>query len=221
MEAVIQEKIPKLIEKYGLKMPKSPEKEKVVEKMAFYIYNLVFNICALIATITAIYDPDTRKVKPKHIQYSLNYVKNQCYPSIKKMGGGSYHIDSDYFGAPSAGYSGDASASRMDKVSFESGVARPSLSFNMSGGQGEAIFREFSMIVLSEERKKEGLFGSHHLQEIFQNFDVKIRENSIAVVRQILHMHLNCFMYDLKEKGTLSVKRMDEVAKMARHSVFT
>lgn len=232
-ELQIREKLPTVFASYKLDLSET-EKEAVLHRTAFYVYNLVFNLCALISTITSIYDPDHRKVKPKYLDYSLNYVTSQCFPETKRTSktqkGGSYHIDSDYFGSPSPNYSTSSSGTVMDQIQFPQ-VARPGLLLSQKGGEhtpnhtsGPApiLVQEFTMLMVLNDSKKEPLFGNSFLRKIFKEFDVSIKDSSLEVVRKILKMHLTCFLYDLKEQGgAVTVKKIETAANLARHNIFT
>jgi hypothetical protein len=218
MEAYLQTKIPTVLEKYHLTIKDSTQTEALQQRLAFYIYNLVFNVCALIATITSIQNPEKRRVKPQYIQGSLNYVKNQCYPSTKQSGG-SYHIDGQYFGNNSIQYQNEVSSTTTDQVNFSMNLARNALPSTFHGGDKDMMFEEFTLLVIEKE-KGHGVFDKQYLQEIFESFQVTIKPNSLEVVQKILKMHLNCFMYDLKERGRLTLKKLEEVASLKRHSVF-
>lgn len=215
MDSWLKASIPKILNKYDLKISSSENEKNIVDKLAFYIYNMVFNICALVATITNIYDPEHKKVKPKHIQMALSYVKQQCYPKVKHMKGGNF--DSEYFGKESGAYQSSSSGTVMNQVNFQNQIARPEL--NMSGGKQDEIFAQFTMLVL-ESTKKEELFPSSKILEIFHNFDTQIKKNSLKIIKQILKMHLNCFMTDLHDKGNLTISKLEDVANMSRHAVF-
>jgi len=96
MEALFEQKIPKLLEKHEI----SVSNEEVIYKhLAYHMYTMVFNICALIATNTLIHDKETRKVTPEHIKTSLEYVTKKCFAKKKQKGGGAddvYGSDSLY-----------------------------------------------------------------------------------------------------------------------------
>jgi hypothetical protein len=86
MEAFLEQKIPKLLEKHEI----SVSDEIIISKqLAYHMFTMVFNICALIATNTLIYDKEHRKVTPEHIKTSLEYVVKKCYSGKKQTGGGS------------------------------------------------------------------------------------------------------------------------------------
>lgn len=220
MEALIQANVPSIIKKYKLNLPEDEaEKVAITEQLSFYIYNLVFNLCALIATVTSIHDPEKKKVKPRHIQSSLTYVQNQCYPQIKSMKGGSYHVDSEYFGKDTSVYQENVSHHVTDTVDFATHTARDALPSSFSGGATETIFSEFS-IILSTEPSKKQLFPSKYLRDIFLGFEVTIKENSLDIVKQILKMHLNCLMYDVHQRGKVTLKKLEETVHLSRHAVF-
>ena len=223
MEAFLQTNISSILEKYKLQLPEDAQEAQVIsEKVAFYIYNLVFNVCALIATVASVHDPLKKKVKPKHIQSSLMYVQNQCYPQLKNksMKGGSYHVDGGYFGRESHLYQDSQTNHVTDQVNFQDHIARNALPSAFAGGAAvQTIFREFS-IVISKEPSKRQVFPSSYLRQLFTSFGVTIKENSLDIVKQILKMHLNCLMYDLHERGTVTMNKLEETIHLIRHAVF-
>lgn len=220
MEAFLQSKSVSIIEKYKVRLPEDTKEAQLVsEKVAFYVYNLVFNVCALIATVASIHDPEKKKVKPRHILSSLTYVQNQCFPQLKSMKGGSYHVDGEYFGKESHLYQDSQTHHVTDQINFQDYIARNELPSSFAGGAVQTIFTEFA-IVVSKESPKRQMFPSSYIREIFTSFGVSIKENSLDIVKQILKMHLNCFMYDLHERGKVTLKKLEEVAHLSRHAVF-
>lgn len=219
MESFLQSKVPSLFTKYNLTLSSSAKQEEVYQRCAFYIYNLMVNICALIATVSTLHDPTNKKVKPSHIQSSLLYVQEKCQPQLKKMKGGSYHVDGEYFGKDSSVYQEQASGHTMDQVHFGQQLARPELSSSFQKGGNGMVIQEFSTIII-QDISKEPIFSLSHIQDLFTTFDVSIKKHSLEKVQQILHMHLHCFLHDLKEMGNVSVKRLDKVAQLSRHAVF-
>lgn len=188
MEALFERKIIKLLEKHEITVS---NEEIISKQLAFYMYNMVFNICALIATNTLIHDKEDRKVTPEHIKTSLAYVITKCYNGKKKQKGGSTEL-------------------------YES-MRNAEISDHMKRGGGISVFTIiFTKVVPDKE-----LFPSRFIKEIFDDFKVTIGDSSLKEVKHVLKMHLSCLMSDLKKSGAvLSPEKVDKVIKMKRHSVF-
>jgi hypothetical protein len=214
------EQFAKLLDKYHIKA--SPE---VQEHLLTYINKMVLNICSLLSSLTLFYNPKTKKVTPEIIKHALTYVKEVCYPQLTSKKGGSYNIDSQYFGQETNAYTEAATNKNLaETIDFANNTARAQI-----GGCGCAgavqmggatyIITEFTELAM-EEIEKDSFLGTD-LIPIFQSFNVTISDNSLELVKQILKMHLNCFMYDLKQqKGKLTIKKVDEVAAMKAHVIF-
>jgi hypothetical protein len=230
-----------IMKKFGVVVSKPVEADVFAHRFAMYVYTLVVNICGLIATLARSQDSKRKLVQPSHIKASLEYVKTKCYPKELKAAkqkkelraaattatatkGGSYHFDSQYFGAPvSSNYSESSGAfTVMDHLDFENGLARPALS--MSGGASDpnevTIFTEFSIIMNNAAPDTE-LFPSKYIREIFNTFGVTIGNNALDIVKYLLKLHLKCFANDLKKgKSAVTLNKLEKVAHMMRHSIF-
>jgi len=106
METWIATQLPKFLTLNKITWEKS-EETKLVEQLAFYIYTMVYNICAVVATNSKIYDPALKEIKPRHLQQSLTYIQKKCYPlsiTMEQKGGSSYHFDAEYLGKETGAY---------------------------------------------------------------------------------------------------------------------
>ena len=92
MEALLEQKIPKILEKHEISVS---NEDAIYKHLAYHMYTMVFNICALVATNTLIHDKETRKVTPEHIRTSLEYVRKKCFAGKKQKGGGDDTYGSD------------------------------------------------------------------------------------------------------------------------------
>ena len=95
LEPKLKKHIPDILKSYDVIVDQE-EYDKIIDKLSFYIYNLIINLCCLIATITIMYSTHKKVVEPKFINITLEYVKDQCYPRATSQSGGSYVIDSEY-----------------------------------------------------------------------------------------------------------------------------
>lgn len=220
-ESVIITHLQPLLKKYQMKVDL-----KVLEKLASYVHIMIVNICSALATLAIVHNPKQKKVTPKVIKLTLEYVKKQCYPELK---GGSYVIDSEYFGKNSSAYTEGATDKAMaETIDFTANTARSEISQTMSGGcgcagtvmAGGAVYAisEFTEVVLEEVRKDQ--FLGVDLIPIFAAYDTTISDSALEIVKQVLKMHLNCFMYDLKKLGKLTIKKVEGIANKRAHSVF-
>jgi hypothetical protein len=217
MESWLASQLPKVIEKNKIVI--EPSESKVVyEKLAFNVYNMVYNICALVATYVTIHDPKKLTLKPRHLKSALDYVQKKCYPEVSKIAtqsGGSYVIDSEYFGKASGSYNNDAGENLMDVKFGMNGIIRPEI----KGGSKEKTYIEMSYLIITTSEKKD-LFPNNDLIEILGKFNVAITRNSLKILKRILKMHLNCLMMDLHAESPITVKKIEKILKLSRHSVF-
>jgi len=229
----IKLKLAELLKKQDIRIsPLVSDKDALLNKLTMRIHDLIFNICALIATVALTHDKNNKQVLPSHIKSSFEHVKKQCYPSASKdkdllecqkkiMKGGSYSIDSQYFGKLSDVYLQTSDHTTPSNINFVEGIARSELTSTMFGGSkdDETMFSELS-IVISFVKPKDEIFKTSHIVDIFNQFNVIIKKNSIDIIKQILKMHLMCLLVDLKRVGNITDKKLDRVLKLARHSVF-
>lgn len=217
MESWLASQLPKVLEKNKIVIEPS-DSQVVYEKMAFYVYNMVYNICALVGTYVTVHDPKKLTLKPRHLKSALEYVQKKCYPEVSKKpshSGGSYVIDSEYFGKPSGSYMNDAGDNLLDVKFGMNGEIRPEI----KGGAKQNTYLELSYLIITTSEKKD-LFPNNDLVEILGKFNVTVTRNSLKLLKNILKMHLNCLMMDLHEVSPITLKKLEKVLKLSRHSVF-
>lgn len=216
--------LPALLKKYELKAEPA-----VQVRLLQYINKLVLNICSMLAALTHFYNPKSKKVTPEIIKHALDYVKEVCYPQLTSKQGGSYVIDSQYFGQENNAYTEYNGQTHLsDTINFSTNTARAQIGGcgcagtpMMGGSPREFVLAEFTELSLATPVDKPKTFLGIELEPIFASFEITISNNSLELVKQILKMHLNCFMYDLKQqKGKLTIKKVDEVAAMKAHVIF-
>ena len=200
-----------LIARYQMKV-KSPD---VYDLLAYHFYNLIMNICSIIATLAIVQNPKGKRVEPKHIKSTLEYVQKECYPTLQK--GGSYHIDAQYFGMDTSydAYQPAPQHTNM-QIDFQNQIARPG--FTVTKGGATDSLQEFQNLVM-EALKKETFLGVN-LRDIFASHGLVISDHSLEIVKKVLKMHLNCFLFDLKEYKYLTLKNVKSALELERHAVF-
>lgn len=228
MEAIFYQKVPVLFKKHHIVFANPVEEAVVVSHLAKSMYQLVYNVCALISAIAMLRDKK-KEIQPIHIKTSLEYVKEKCYKAKGKgkgksgeMTGGSYTIDSVYFGQISDAYNQTSNHTTMDVLDFDAGIARPALPISagmVGGARLPTIFEEFAIIIRQSLPNNE-LLPSKHLEALFASFDATIKNNSLKIVKQVIKAHINCLMFDLQQAGKLSTKEFEKIMKLKRHSVF-
>lgn len=221
MEDWLYKQMPYFIEKNNIVIEKG-QANKINKLLAKYVYTLIFNICGLAATLVRTYTPTKLIVKPKHLKYSLEYVKNKCYPELmKKQSGGSYVIDSEYFGKNSGNYTLDKGTDLLDVKFGSNGVIRPAI--DMSGGSKiishEIDIEDIINTILANSEKK-NLFPDNEIINILDNLGMTITNNSLKVLKRILRMHVNCLFLDLYKASPINVKKLENILSLRRHSVF-
>lgn len=193
MEALLEQKFPKLLEKHEISVS---DEDTISKQLAYHTYTMVFNICALVATNTLIHDKETRKVTPEHIKTSLAYVMKKCFAGKKQKGGSDN------------AYGSDALYQAMQKTEIAN---------HLKFGGGISVFTIIFTKVIPEKE----LFPSRFIKEILSAFDVTISENALKNLKHVLKMHFSCLLADLKKVGDeLTPKLVTKVIKMKRHSVF-
>lgn len=191
MEALFEQKIPKILEKHEISVTKE---EFIYKQLAYHMYTMVFNICALVATNTLINDKESRKVTPEHIKTSLTYVMKQCYSGKKQQDGST-----DEYGS-------EALYKEMQNAG------------NLKHGGGTiSIFT----IVFTKILPEKELFPSRFIKEILNEFGVTISDNALKNLKHVLKMNLSCLLSDIKKaNGELTPKLLTKVINMKRHSIF-
>lgn len=225
VEDWIYEQLPYLLEKNNISIDK--ENEKFIKRyIASHIYTLIFNICGLNATLVKLHskkNSENMVVKPKHLKSSLDYVKSQCYPElITKQSGGSYVIDSEYFGKNTNNYTTNAGTDLLDIKFGSDGIIRPEIA--MSGGKSinshELLDIDEIIKIIIENTERKNLFPDNEIIDILSKFDVSIKNNSLKILKKILKMHVNCLFLDLRNHSPLTIKKIDKILSLKRHAVF-
>jgi ribosomal protein L31E len=206
LEPKLKKHIPAILKSYDV-IIEEQEVPIIIDRLSYYIYNLIINLCCLISTITIMYGSNKKVVEPKFINISLEYVKDQCYPKIENrtQSGGSYVIDSEYFGTDSGAYKENVSSTKVGNIDFNKLIARPAIEVQMGGGSND------------NEQKIYGI----NLKKIFNVFKVKISTHALQIVKQIIKMHVDCLFIDLKSQKTLTQRHLEKTMKLSRHAVFT
>jgi len=206
-----------------LKNNKIEISESLVSEVAYHVYTLMYNICAMVSTTARLQDPLKPVIKPRHLKSSLEYIQNKCYPKQIKQVGGSYHIDAEYFGANSGAYTGEEYQRTLD-IDFKNQIARPEI----SGGKGKKkgsekgnilSYMEISYIIISNSKKQE-IFSTYEITKVLNEFNVTIGNSTLAILKKLLRMHLNCLMMDLHEQSPITKAKLDKIMTLKRHAVF-
>lgn len=200
-EPELKKHIPEFLKSYHITLDEK-ESDKLVEKLTFHIYNLIVNICSLLSTISIIYSPKHRTIEPKHVDLLLQYIKQECYPKTSSQSGGSYVIDSEYFGTETGAYQDQVKSTKVGNIDFEKLIARPAMEVQMGG------------------RSDNKLYGVS-LKKIIKLFNVKVSDYTLTVVTNIIKMHIDCLVADLKDRKVLTLKHLEKTIKLSRHAVFT
>lgn len=197
METLFEQKLPDIFKKQEISISVS-EKNIISKELAYHMYTMVFNICAIIATHTLIHDKDNRKVLPEHIKTSVSYILKKCYPGNKnKKRGGAEDT-----------YGSDSLYEEMQNEEIKT---------HLRVGGGISVFTIIFTKILPEKE----LFPSRFLKQMFNHFEVVISDNSLKHLKHVLKMILSCLLADLKKSGDqLTPKLLQKVIKMKRHSVF-
>lgn len=224
MENWLYKQIPFFLDKNDIKIEEG--NEEIVKRMiASHVYTLMFNICGLNAALAKLHskkDAINLIIRPKHLRSSLDYVKNQCYPELKtKQSGGSYVIDSEYFGKTTNNYTASEGKDLLDIKFGSDGIIRPAI--EMSGGKNivshEIYLDDIVKTILANTERKD-LFPDNEIINILSRFDVSIKNNSLKILKRILKMHMNCLLLDLHNSSPLTLKKLDKILSLKRHSVF-
>lgn len=216
--------LPALLKKYEMKM-----EPPVQEALLSYINKLVINVCSMLAALTLFYNSTSKKVTPEIIKHSFDYVNEVCYPQLSVKKGGSLVIDSQYFGQENNAYTEGVAQTRLSStINFNTNVAREQIGGcgcagtpMMGGAPREFVLAEFTELILDKPLSQPNVFLGIDLEPNFSSFGVTISNSSLDLVKQVLKMHLNCFMYDLKQlKGKVTVKKLNAVAAKKAHTLF-
>lgn len=229
MESAIVSPLSTLIKKNKIDIS-----ESLITDVAYHVYTLMYNICAMVATITRLHDPLSPVVKPRHLKSSLEYIQNKCYPKTKLLAnqsGGSYHIDAEYFGTNSGAYTGEEYQRTLD-IDFKNQIARPEISGGKGMGKGKGVavakknadvvqvsYMEISYLIISNSKKQE-IFSTTEITKILNGFNVTISGATLYVLKKLLRMHLNCLMMDLYEESPITKAKLDKIMTLKRHAIF-
>ena len=206
LEPKLKKHIPEILKSYHVIVDEQ-ELPVLIDRLSYYIYNLIINLCCLISTITIMYSSNKKIVEPKFINISLEYVKDQCYPKAENrtQSGGSYVIDSEYFGTDTGAYKENVSSTKVGNIDFNKLIARPAMDIKMGGGSSDNDSKIYGV----------------NLKKIFNVFKVKISNHALQIVKQIIKMHVECLFIDLKSQKTLTPRHLEKTMKLSRHAVFT
>ena len=80
MEEWLTLQLPKIFAKNKINLDPQ-EASKIYSKVGQHVAKLMDNILAMISTQSVIKDPEAHAVLPRHVQSTLEYVQQMCYPS--------------------------------------------------------------------------------------------------------------------------------------------
>lgn len=209
METWISEHLPPLLEKNKIVMDPS-----CMNYLVERIDHLFNNLCTMIALTVKTQDPTQPKVKPRHLKHMLEYVQHKCYPVKKPIQqGGSYHIDSEYFGKDSGRYYGKTHEDVLN-IDFTNGIIRPEIK------GGSMAYMEISYVIV-ENTQKSKLFPDEAIRSQLKSFGVTIEKAPLEILKKIIKLHLNCLMLDLHQHSPItSMKVLEKIFNLKRHAIF-
>jgi hypothetical protein len=183
---------------------KDGEEGKIVELVAKHLDALVFNVVSLAAVVVMLYDE--RKIEPKHLVSVRAYIASKC-DSKRSMSGGT-SMASDFYGYDHPAYNvkhaGDGVV--VSQVDWSREI-RPAMGPTIGGGSAASVMQG------SKNARKT-------INHTFKHYHTKVSKTAMKELLDILDHHLVCFAHDLKSEGTLTVKKVEKVLKLKRHSVF-
>jgi len=217
----LSKQIPYFLNKNDIKINQE-QSEEIYYIIAVHVYNLMYNVIGISAIMTKLENPKKLVLKPKYLEFLLSYVQQKCYPELnnKTQSGGSYHIDSEYFGKNSGSYTSNAGADLLPVKFGLGGHVRPAI--NMNGGQivsHEIDLDEVTKTIFANSERK-NLFPDNEIVKLLDEYGISVKNNSLKILKKILKMHMNCLLIDLYKETPLNIKKINKVFNLKRHSIF-
>lgn len=189
MEQVLEHKFSSILKKENIEFG---DDENIIKKLAYHTYTMVFNICAIIATHTLIYEKKDNKVTLECIKITLDYITKKCYSKKAKVGDDAV-------------------------VDLYNEMRSSEIASQLKTGGG---INAFSVIFTRITPNKE-LFPSTYIKDIFDSFEVSISPKFIKDVKHVLKMHLSCLLADIKRTApVLTTQKLEKILKLKRHSIY-
>lgn len=90
---------------------------------------------------------------------------------------------------------------------------------NIQKGGKNVNFIEISYTLIETTEYKD-LFPSTEIVSHFMELGLNISKHTLDIVKRILNMHVNCLMMDFYEHQPITLKKIETIFHLKRHSVF-
>jgi hypothetical protein len=228
--------VDKSIEIMAIEFAKNADVSSIKNILKRYYEMLIYNITSIVVVIALTHN--LTKIKSNHMEYVKDYVKSKCNMIPKSKGGcgstynpnqnqnsmqsGGSALPSEYCGysidpSPySAGNGGEQSVSTVD---FENGIARQAIdtsaSYNgqMFGGAKTHSAELVHFICVNKDVKK-------YVREILKHHTITVDKRAMHILLHLIEIHIHCVLKDLKNKGPLTMTKIEKVFNSKSHAIF-
>ena len=225
----------KSIEIMNIEFAKNVDTAVIKKELEHYYEILIYNIVS-IAVIVAL-THNVNKLKSSHMEYVKDYVKTKCNVSKIKGGcgcasansqtqslsqSGGTSIPSEYFGYsidPSPYSAGNGAEQSVSTINWESGIARQaidtSVSYNgnMFGGARTNSAELVHFICVNKDVKS-------YVREILKRHSISADKKTMHILLHLIEIHIHCVLKDLKNKGPLTMTKIEKVFKTKTYAIF-
>lgn len=231
--------VDKSIEIMNIEFSKNADVATIKKHIQHYYEMLMYNIVSIAVVVSLTHN--VKKLKTDHIEYVKDYIKSKCTVKSKLHGGsmcgsastdglsqgqttqsGGTALPSEYCGysidpSPySAGNGNDPSVSTID---WEGGIARQAINTsvdypsNMAGGARTHAAELVHFICVNRDVKS-------YVKELLNKHSVSVDKKAMHILLHLIEIHIHCLLKDLKNKGPLTLVKIEKVFKSKAHAIF-
>ena len=183
----------------------NPKNEAIINKFAFYINILTYNIITLVSII-AILSYNTNKINGNIIKTTKIFINKMCLNRKNKIQGGTF-FPSSYFGNDDSKQYNASEGSDIQKIQWEDGLARGALEVNIkTGGCNRNNCNNNKQLLILVGK----IFKEHKIKA-----DKKIKQELVNIIKYNLYNIINILKSKSKNK-LLMLKSMKNILLKSR-----
>ena len=231
--------VDKSIEIMNIEFNKNADVSMIKKHIQHYYEMLMYNVVSIAVVIALTHN--VKKLKLTHMEYVKEYIKSKCTVKSKLHGGsmcgsaasdglsqgqvtqsGGTSLPSEYCGYsidPSPYSAGNGDEQSVSTVDWQSGIARQAINTsvdypgNMAGGARTHAAELVHFICINRDVKS-------YVKELLNKHSTLIDKKAMHVLLHLIEVHIHCLLKDLKNKGPLTIVKIEKVFKSKAHAIF-
>lgn len=225
--------VDKSIEIMNIEFSKNADVTMIKKHIQHYYEMLMYNIVSIAVVISLTHN--VKKLKTNHMEYVKDYIKSKCTVKSNLHGGsmcgsaaadglsqgqviqtGGTALPSEYCGYsidPSPYSAGNGNDPSVSTVDWQGGIARQAIESTFTGGAKTHAAELVHFICVNRDVKS-------YVKELLKKHSTEIDKKAMHILLHIIEIHIHCLLKDLKNKGPLTIVKIEKVFKSKAHAIF-